>query len=239
MVVLVVLSAALAIDTPSASACSCVPLVPAEMLELRDGAFIGSLVAKAEPQGEGNGLFDSGEEVAYTFEVTEWIKGDLSPGLVDVFSPVSGASCGFETPVGAEVAVYLFLEGGRLSGDLCGTGSASDLRATVAQASLDIPLPAPAIEELVLAPPQSEPDATAPPSTEPAESATSTAEPEASAPLTAEPEGDASSAGPGTSNDAAGERTWLGWLSGFVAVGVVLGMAAVAAAVIRRRRTSA
>lgn len=107
----VVVGAVLALDSPGVGACSCAAKPADDLLGTHEDAFIGSLVAKPAPRGEGNGVFSSGQEAA---------------------------------------------------------------------------TPPPAV--------------------------------------------------PAASPDAADERTWLGWLSGFVAVGVVLGLVAVTAALMRRLR---
>lgn len=91
-----------------------------------DGAFIGHLVAAHRSDSDG------GAAIAYSFEVTEWIKGDLDPGRFDVWSSSQGSACGFGLRVGGgDVAVYLLASGGRLSGGLCSTGDAASLHAVV------------------------------------------------------------------------------------------------------------
>lgn len=103
-----------------ASACSCVGAGPAEMLESHDGAFIGEVVSRR------GGLL--GFNATWTFKVDEEIKGRFGP-TVEISSPSSGASCGFELTEGQEAAIFVRDEGRRLESGLCSTLDADALRA--------------------------------------------------------------------------------------------------------------
>ncbi len=109
LLVMVVVAAVLSIAQAPARACSCDGGPVDWFLDEADGAFIGSLVAVASAEAPG-------EDVAYTFDVTEWIKGDREPGAFDVFSASDGDACGFEVPSGREVAVFLWVRGDHATG---------------------------------------------------------------------------------------------------------------------------
>lgn len=121
-VTVVVLAGALmlvAVPAP-ARACSCVGLGPAEMLESHEAAFIGKVVSRR------GGLL--GFNATWTFEVTEEVKGNFER-TVEISSPSSGASCGFELREGQEAAIFVRVEGKRLHSGLCSTLDADALRA--------------------------------------------------------------------------------------------------------------
>lgn len=124
LLVVAVVGAVLSVGAAPAQACSCGIGPVEDLLEEADGAFIGSLV-------EVGAADDSGDDVAYTFDVTEWIKGQRDPGAFDVFSARGGAACGFESPVGHEVAVFVWVRGDHATGGLCSTLDAATVRATV------------------------------------------------------------------------------------------------------------
>ncbi len=126
---LAVLATVLHLSSPAAQACSCESLPASWWVENADGGFIGSLVDEA-PDPDAHWLS------IYTFEVTEWVKGRLEPGLFGVQSGRDGDSCGFEVSRGAEVAVFLLVEGQHVSGGLCSTLPAVSVRATLRPAPL-------------------------------------------------------------------------------------------------------
>lgn len=111
----------------SLASCSC-DFAPADVkLDVSDGAFIGSLVQQRDVASDQNGGFSSNlREVVSTFEVTEWVKGDLELGLVDV---TSGGGCGLGSVPDLEIAVYLRIDQGKLTSSSCSSGSAAELRA--------------------------------------------------------------------------------------------------------------
>ena len=131
VVVVVLVAGVLSAAQLPAGACSCA-VSPAEVqLDWSDGAFIGSLVESSPTAGAPNNL-SLGASAVFTFEVTEWIKGDRAPGLFDVYSSEDGVSCGFEVRPGQEVAVYLEVRNELFAtSGLCSTGDAANLRATV------------------------------------------------------------------------------------------------------------
>lgn len=116
-----------------ASACSCALVQPLEAMGRSQAVFVGSFTGERQRVGLG-GLH--GEMSLYEFEVDEWVKGDLgSP--VWVRSASNGAACGFETPPGARVAVYLSVQGSTPTGGLCSTGSAEELLAALRPIEVD------------------------------------------------------------------------------------------------------
>ena len=90
------------------------------MLNQSDAAFIGTVADRS------GGLF--GRDATWTFEVQQWVKGDLGP-TVKIKSAASGASCGFELEGGEEAAIFVTVEGDTLRGGLCSTLDADALRA--------------------------------------------------------------------------------------------------------------
>jgi hypothetical protein len=94
-----------------ASACSCASLQPADALADFDAAFVGTLIGSPSPT-------TFVEKAPYTFEVEQWVKGDLGTQVV-VFAPSQGSACGFEAPVGERVGVFVTIEGETPTGSLC------------------------------------------------------------------------------------------------------------------------
>ena len=65
--------------------------------------------------------------VSWKFQVDEVYRGQL-PATVDVKSPISGVSCGFEgLAVGSKVGVLLRREGGDWQSGLCSSGAPAQL----------------------------------------------------------------------------------------------------------------
>ena len=89
-----------------------------ERLPEVDGAFVGRLIARDEPSPVGR-LFSSDTLVRYLFSVERPVKGDIPSGTIDVWSSSSGASCGFETPVGERAGLLLERDGDRWTSGLC------------------------------------------------------------------------------------------------------------------------
>ena len=71
-------------------ACSCADRSPAEALAAADAVFTGEVVRSEAPTGGSSAAL-----VRYDVRVTRVFKGTV-PAEVEVFSPVSGASCGRE-----------------------------------------------------------------------------------------------------------------------------------------------
>ena len=94
-----------------ALACSCALPEPRDALAEADAAFVGELIAG--PVGGG-----SGDQATWRFSVETAVKGDIGP-TVDVMSPASGVSCGFEVAPGERVGVLLYEEKGEWHGGLC------------------------------------------------------------------------------------------------------------------------
>ena len=130
-VVVAVIVGVLSVGVPPAAACSCGLLPVEQMLAQSDGAFIGTLTDVARPDIDEGVEFSTGMQVAYTFEVSEWLKGQRDPGPFDVWSASDGVACGFELPVGREAAVFVSVNGDQATGGLCSTMDAATVRATV------------------------------------------------------------------------------------------------------------
>lgn len=111
--------AAIVVASPMqvALACSCAGGDPRDQVAEADAAFVGQLIAREQAPSSG-GIVSSGGMVTWTFRVDVSVKGDL-PSEVDVQSPASGASCGFEIPVGRQAGVLLTEGGGNWHGGLC------------------------------------------------------------------------------------------------------------------------
>ncbi|MBU1493877.1 MAG: hypothetical protein KJ956_07915 [Actinobacteria bacterium] len=100
----------LAFATP-AWACSCARIDPAQGLADFPAAFVGTFIAKESS----NDL-----QAVYTFEVEQWVKGDLGP-TVEVRAPSQGSACGYEFAPGQRMASFLRVEDGIPTGGLCQT----------------------------------------------------------------------------------------------------------------------
>jgi hypothetical protein len=121
------LSAFVVVQSASpAHACSCLPLertlaqpAPASF----EAAFVGTVLQAPERFTSGS----SARLVTWKFQVEEVYRGQL-PATVDVKSPISGASCGFEGfAVGTKVGVLLRREGGDWQSGLCSSGEPAQL----------------------------------------------------------------------------------------------------------------
>ena len=127
-VALVVAISVFAFADGRAHACSCAVGDPRDALHVSDGAFVGTLVSREN--------IDGGKAI-YTFSVETSVKGGLV-GSVDVESSSSGASCGFEVPVGRRIGILLDQQpDGDWTGGLC-TQIDPDVLIAAAE-----PLPAP------------------------------------------------------------------------------------------------
>ena len=127
LLVIIVLMVSVPYSTQPASACSCAPSTPEEMLDRSEAAFIGKVVSKVIPSREGN--WSSIDPVSYTFEIELVAKGHLSDYEV-VHSVRSGASCGFEgvVPSGGRTGILLRTDNaGNYTSGLCSTISPDDL----------------------------------------------------------------------------------------------------------------
>jgi hypothetical protein len=107
----------------AASACSCVPPKPREMLAEADGAFVGRLLAVrvVDPPAEGEPI-GSGDPADYIYRVGRVYNG--GPGLrrgrrVSVRSVRSGGSCGLPRGRGRLFGLFLEREDGRWHSNLC------------------------------------------------------------------------------------------------------------------------
>ena len=105
--------------------CSCVALDSKSRLATADVAFVGTLVAVAQPQDAG--MFNSGTPVPWRFRVEKVVKGQLG-SEISVMSATSGASCGFEIPVGGRAGILLHRYGESWAGGLCSQMSAEELQ---------------------------------------------------------------------------------------------------------------
>ena len=125
------------VTPPAALACSCVAMSPAEQLRGANAAFVGTLISV----GAGDESY-GGEEIDWTFQVEQVVKGELG-STVDVRSPVDTGACGFQMAEGMRVGIFLHKADGRWHGSMCGQVGADALLATTQ------PTPAPDASGLV------------------------------------------------------------------------------------------
>jgi hypothetical protein len=135
VILLALIVAFIVVPLPPARACSCSGGDSRDRLAAADGAFIGELVGRRETGPLGS-IISSGRDVVYTFEVSEVFKGDIGR-RVEIHSPASGASCGFEVAADEAVGIFLDRQGGDWRSGLCGQIEPGKLRAAAA------PLPTP------------------------------------------------------------------------------------------------
>jgi hypothetical protein len=106
------------------------------LLAQSDGAFVGTLVSRRPASPRGAGPISSADPDIFTFQVDEMLKGELGRE-VEVWSAMSGASCGLEVRIGQEIGLFLSRDGDRWRSVLCWQVSPAALRETLR------PLPAP------------------------------------------------------------------------------------------------
>lgn len=109
-----------AIPAARADACSCALLSAPEMLDNHEAAFVGTLIDRSDAVAQDANF---GPTVIFTFEVEQWLKGDLGETMA-VQSASDGAACGFEIPVGERAAIFLYRQGTGWGSGLCSTLSA-------------------------------------------------------------------------------------------------------------------
>lgn len=107
-------------STENTVACSCAAMSPREQLEQADAAFVGTLIAREPETVSSDGSIFGGEEVAWTFEVEQAVKGEFGD-TVDVQSPIDTAACGFGVIEGQRIGVFLYEHQGQWHGGSCGT----------------------------------------------------------------------------------------------------------------------
>ena len=115
--------AALAVAAP-AGACSCAPGDPRRTLMQADGAFVGVLLSKRVLAGGGDAVF--------TFRVEQVVKGRLVRGKLPrrfrVYSASNGAACGLEGARGTRMGLFVYLDRGRWTSNLCRQIAPAELR---------------------------------------------------------------------------------------------------------------
>ncbi|MEX0827087.1 MAG: hypothetical protein WD184_10110 [Acidimicrobiia bacterium] len=94
---------------PPAWACSCLRIDPVQGLAEFPAAFVGTFITKTD---------SGGFEAMYTFQVEQWVKGDLGP-IVEVRAHSQGSACGYEFLPGRRMASFLRIEDGTPTGGLC------------------------------------------------------------------------------------------------------------------------
>lgn len=97
--------------------CSCAMLEPAQLLEIGQVAFVGTITG-AVPMGDKD-LADQ----SITFEVETVLAGEV-PREVDVVTANNSAGCGIDATVGTRLAVFATDEGGQLTSSICSTTGA-------------------------------------------------------------------------------------------------------------------
>lgn len=110
-------------QAPSAVACSCALLSPAEYAANADLVAEGTIIGVDRPENAES----SAADVTYSVEVARLWKGPDDP-QVAVLSPISGASCGLENVAeGMLIALYANDDNGTWRSISCdGTGPADD-----------------------------------------------------------------------------------------------------------------
>ena len=128
-------------QAPSAVACSCVALTPAEQADMADVVARGTVVTVSRPASPTSSL----EDATYTVDLDEVWKGD-PPGSVQVLTAVDGASCGWEgIEEGMEIILFAKADGAAWRSTLCdGSGPVDEGVAAELTAALGAPRPAPA-----------------------------------------------------------------------------------------------
>ena len=107
----------LAIDTDSASACSCVyPGPPDEELAQATAVFAGKVVGIIKPIGFGS--ISSADPIKVTFRVNTVWKGPVSL-TTTITTSRSSASCGYPFEEGVEYIIYAYGTEDDLSVSLC------------------------------------------------------------------------------------------------------------------------
>jgi len=91
-----------------ALACTCAPVDLVRDLPRADGAFIGTLLERA----------DRGATSTLLFRVEQVYKGDIS-NRVEVETARDGAACGIEAPAGQRIGLLLERSGGVWRSSLC------------------------------------------------------------------------------------------------------------------------
>ena len=92
--VVVAVAAALAVAVEPARACSCLPPDPWALLATTDGAIVGRLVSRREPDDR---------RAILVFSVERAVKGEIG-ATVEVETEKSGGACGIETTVGERMS---------------------------------------------------------------------------------------------------------------------------------------
>jgi hypothetical protein len=126
-------------------ACSCVGIDnPRAAVEAADGAFVGTLVRREEPQPQGE-LLSSDQVVTWTFQVDRLLKGSIG-STVDVESPWSDVSCGLLVEVGEQAGLLLSRTRGQWQSGLCSQIDPDTLlRVAVGFSPPEIPDPTPKV----------------------------------------------------------------------------------------------
>ncbi|MDO8390728.1 MAG: hypothetical protein Q7V57_09585 [Actinomycetota bacterium] len=108
--------------TPTAHACSCMALTPAEAYQQSDAVFVGELIEVRRPTP----MLSSMDESRFVFEVTDVYKGAVHR-TQSIVTASDGASCGLELSVGTTAIVFareqefeITPEAGEYAAGLCG-----------------------------------------------------------------------------------------------------------------------
>lgn len=128
LLVALIAAAAGAVAIEPARACSCDVGDTRRALRDAEAAFVGTLLSKGEAKPDENGAYSSSEQVPYRFRIDEAVKGQFA-SEEDVWSAVSGASCGIEVPIGAQAGLFVWRgDAGRWQSGLCQTHSTEGMR---------------------------------------------------------------------------------------------------------------
>jgi len=118
LLLLVIITSMLTIETGPAYACSCAPPGPPdEELSNAAAVFTGKVISLAKPKG-GFGPVSSADPIEVTFQVDKVWKGSVSQ-TTTITTARSGASCGYTFEKGSEYIVYAHGQENNLSVSLC------------------------------------------------------------------------------------------------------------------------
>ena len=101
----------LALTPSAASACSCVPVTTADMVESAEVVFVGEEVGRIANR-------DVWPPVAVSFQVVEAYKGEVASEMT-IWTGGGGGDCGVG-PLDGLVGIAAYFEEGRLSFNICG-----------------------------------------------------------------------------------------------------------------------
>lgn len=125
---------ALGVFAASASACSCAAVPDAERFAAAEAAFIGTLVERRDLGDPNRRYRSSTDPYVNVYRVDESFKGGFS-GTVELRTAMSSATCGLDSPVGTQSAIYPRRVEGVWGAASCDVGTIAGMRAAAAAAA--------------------------------------------------------------------------------------------------------